>query len=107
MFPGSGGDGSVRHFLLDRLGIRFALAVALFVSGFHLPAFFRAGWAVDLAGFGGASATGAESELFAPFAQTLLVVSSVFFTLVVDSRVLPVGLSIGRIRLLLVDLEGG
>ena len=38
----SGGDGPVRHFLLDRLGFRFALSVSFFVSRFHLPAFFRA-----------------------------------------------------------------
>ena len=103
----SGGDGPVRHFLLDRLGFRFTLEVSFFVSRFHLPAFFRAGWAVDCAGYGVTSATGAEPEFLAAFAQTLLVISSVLFTLLVGFRILPVVLSIRRVRLLQVDLEGG
>ena len=107
VFPGLGGDGSVRYFLLDILGFRFALAVSFLVSGFHLPAFFRAGWAVDCAEYGVTSATGAEAEFLAAFAQTLLVISSVLFTLLGGFRVLPVVLSIRRVRLLQVDLEGG
>ena len=103
----SGGDGPVRHFLLDRSGFRFALSVSFFVSRFHLPAFFRAGWAVDCAGYSVTSATGAEPEFLAAFAQTLLVISSVLFTLLVGFRILPVGLSIRWVRLLQVDLEGG
>ena len=83
------------------------MRVSFFVSRFHLPAFSRAGWAVDCAGYGVYSATGAEAEFLAAFAQTLLVISSVLFTLLVGFRVLPVVLSIRRVRLLQVDLEGG
>ena len=97
----------MQHFLSDRLGFRFALAVSFFGSRLHLPAFRRAGWAVDCAGYGVTSATGAEPELLAAFAPTLLVASSVVFTLLVGFGVLPVGLRIRRVRLLPVDLEAG
>ena len=89
---------------MDRLGFRFALAVSLFVSGFHLPAFSRAGWAVDCAGYGVTSAIGAKPEFLAAFTQTLLIISSVLFTLLGGFRVLPVVLSIRRVHFLQVDL---
>ena len=75
--------------------------------GFHLPAFFRVIWAVDFASYGFISATSAEAELLVAFPQRLLVVSSVLFTLLVGFRVIPVRLSIRRVRLLKIDWEGG
>ena len=99
-FPGLVGNGPIRLFRLDGLVFRFALTVSLLVSGFHLPAFFRAIWAVGFAGYGAASATGAEAEFLAAFPQTLLVISSVLFALLGGFRVLPVGLGIRRVRLM-------